>query len=57
MKCEIYIHFAPKEAWGTYKSEELLHPMDPLLSGKFNKNEAIRFLKVGLLCVQEKSNL
>lgn len=57
MRCEIHIHYASKQAWGMYKSKELLHLVDPLLSGRFNKNEAIRLLKVGLLCVQEKSNL
>ncbi|KAL9419026.1 hypothetical protein AB3S75_036892 [Citrus x aurantiifolia] len=52
-----HIHYASKQAWGMYKSKELLHLVDPLLSGRFNKNEAIRLLKVGLLCVQEKPNI
>ncbi|KAH9768249.1 Cold-responsive protein kinase 1 [Citrus sinensis] len=54
---ELGEYYLVEKAWGMYKSKELLHLVDPLLSGRFNKNEAIRLLKVGLLCVQEKSNL
>lgn len=38
-----------------YNSKELMNLVDPMLYGNFPENEAIRFLKVGLLCVQEKS--
>lgn len=40
-----------------YNSKELMNLVDPMLYGNFPENEAIRFLKVGLLCVQEKSKL
>ncbi|KAL6980374.1 hypothetical protein U1Q18_022016, partial [Sarracenia purpurea var. burkii] len=37
-------------AWDMYKSKKLV---DPTLKGNFSETEAVRFLKVGLLCVQE----
>ncbi|KAJ0102031.1 hypothetical protein Patl1_06129 [Pistacia atlantica] len=40
-----------------YKSNKLLEMMDPMLNGNFSEDEAIRFLKVALLCVQEKCSL
>lgn len=40
-----------------YNADELVQLVDPELQGDFSKEEAIRFMKVGLLCVQEKSKL
>ncbi|XAR69082.1 Non-specific serine/threonine protein kinase [Bertholletia excelsa] len=42
-------------AWEMYKENTLVELVDPVLRGDFPKEEAIRFLKVGLLCVQETS--
>ena len=36
-----------------YKAQNLLDLVDPALNGDFNESEALRFLQVGLLCVQE----
>lgn len=40
-----------------YKSNKLPDMMDPVLNGNFSEDEVIRFLKVALLCVQEKCSL
>lgn len=45
--------YASKQVWEMYNTNELQHLVDPILYGNFSENEAIRFLKVGLLCVQE----
>ncbi|GLT88875.1 hypothetical protein SLE2022_068840 [Rubroshorea leprosula] len=50
-------YFLVEKAWEMYKSEELLHLVDPMLNGSFYEKEAVRLIKVGLLCVQEKSGL
>ncbi|GLT70119.1 hypothetical protein SLA2020_422170 [Shorea laevis] len=50
-------YFLVEKAWEMYKSEELLQLVDPTLNGSFYEKEAIRLIKVGLLCVQEKSGL
>ncbi|KAJ8651123.1 hypothetical protein MRB53_004146 [Persea americana] len=41
------------EAWELYKANELVQLVDTMLEADFPKEEAIRFLKVSLLCVQE----
>lgn len=41
------------QAWDMYKANKLLGLMDPKLYGYFPEIEAVQFLKVGLLCVQE----
>lgn len=40
-----------------YNADDLLQLVDPVLRGDFPTEEAVRFLKVGLLCVQETSKL
>ncbi|CAA2985198.1 serine threonine- kinase isoform X1 [Olea europaea subsp. europaea] len=49
--------FLVEKAWESYSSNNLLELVDPVLSGDFAKEEAIRFIKVGLLCVQETTKL
>ncbi|XXG44627.1 hypothetical protein AAC387_Pa01g4377 [Persea americana] len=46
-------HDLVKEAWELYKANELVQLVDTMLEADFPKEEAIRFLKVSLLCVQE----
>ncbi|XP_052172029.1 putative serine/threonine-protein kinase isoform X2 [Diospyros lotus] len=43
------------KAWEMYEANRLVELADPFLNGDFPEEEATRFLKVGLLCVQEKS--
>ncbi|KAL7265100.1 hypothetical protein ACSBR1_002953 [Camellia fascicularis] len=45
------------KAWEMYKANNLVALVDPVLNGDFPEEEAIRFLEVGLLCVQETSSL
>ncbi|KAK9283799.1 hypothetical protein L1049_012053 [Liquidambar formosana] len=45
------------KAWEMYTGNKLEQLVDPMLYGNFPKIEAVRFLKVGLLCVQETSGL
>lgn len=45
------------QAWESYKADNLLQLVDPTLHMNFPKDEALRFLKVGLLCVQEMARL
>ncbi|KAH7537406.1 hypothetical protein FEM48_Zijuj03G0089200 [Ziziphus jujuba var. spinosa] len=44
------------QAWEMYKEDKLVHLVDSKLQLK-NLEEAVRFLKIGLLCVQEKCSL
>lgn len=41
------------QAWEMYRANSLAVLVDPVLNGNFPAEEAVRFLKVGLLCVQE----
>ncbi|KAH0779522.1 hypothetical protein KY290_005949 [Solanum tuberosum] len=50
-------HFLVKKAWEMYNSGKLLELVDPMLNGEFCGDEAVRFLKIGLLCVQEIASL
>lgn len=47
------------QAWEMYKSKRLVDLVDSRLEvdGNFSEKEAIEFLKLGLLCVQEKCSL
>lgn len=45
------------KAWKLYSGKKLLKLVDSALNGDFPKKEAVRFLKVGLLCVQEMARL
>lgn len=49
--------FCLMQAWEMYKDDKLPQLVDPLLNKDFCEVEAIRFLKVGLLCVQEECKL
>ncbi|KAK4730965.1 hypothetical protein R3W88_023953 [Solanum pinnatisectum] len=51
-------HFLVNKAWEMYNADQLLELVDPVLDRElFNDDEALRFLKVGLLCVQENASL
>nr|AMM42800.1 LRR-RLK [Vernicia fordii] len=50
-------HYLVEKAWEMYKDDKLHQLVDPILNGNFIEDEALRFLKVGLLCVQEKCGL
>ncbi|KAM4104725.1 hypothetical protein ACJW30_06G180400 [Castanea mollissima] len=54
---EIGEYYLVKKAWEMYKDDKLPQLVDPLLNKDFCEVEAIRFLKVGLLCVQEECRL
>lgn len=41
------------QVWEHYKANELVKLIDPVLDIDFRKEEAVRFMKIGLLCVQE----
>ncbi|XP_059646887.1 putative serine/threonine-protein kinase isoform X2 [Cornus florida] len=45
------------KAWEMYNADILLQLVDPVLNRDYVKEEAFRFLKVGLLCVQETTSL
>ncbi|KAB2622328.1 serine/threonine-protein kinase [Pyrus ussuriensis x Pyrus communis] len=45
-----------QKVWEAHKDGNLAQLVDPTLQMNFPTDEAIRFLKVGLLCVQEKAN-
>ncbi|CAM8927221.1 unnamed protein product [Rhodiola kirilowii] len=52
-------HYLVEKAWEMYNEDKLPKFVDPKLTGDnlFNEGEAVRILKVGLLCVQERSGL
>ncbi|KAJ9175548.1 hypothetical protein P3X46_014094 [Hevea brasiliensis] len=54
---ELGEHYLVEKAWEMYKANKLLQLVDPMLNGNFLEAEAVRFLKVALLCVQEKCGL
>jgi hypothetical protein len=41
------------QAWKMYKSNELWHLVDPKLGTEIGTEEIIRFIKIGLLCLQQ----
>ena len=47
------------QAWEMYKSNKLVQLVDPVVlnGSSFSEKEVVQFLKVGLLCVQEKCGL
>ncbi|XP_051131923.1 putative serine/threonine-protein kinase isoform X2 [Andrographis paniculata] len=49
--------FLVEKAWELYNAGKLLDLVDPAMNGEFPNEEAIRFLKLGLLCVQETTRL
>ncbi|KAJ8754150.1 hypothetical protein K2173_002049 [Erythroxylum novogranatense] len=46
-------HYLVQKAWEFYNANNLVQIVDPVLNRNFPEAEAARFLKVGLLCVQE----
>ncbi|XP_057741713.1 putative serine/threonine-protein kinase [Arachis stenosperma] len=49
--------FIVQKAWKAYEENNLIRMVDPMLNMNFSAEEVIRFLKVGLLCVQETAKL
>lgn len=45
------------QVWEMYKANDLRQMVDPVLNGNFPAEEAVRFFKVGLMCVQETTKL
>lgn len=45
------------QAWEAHNTSKHLQLVDPMLEMNFPDNEAIQFIKVGLLCVQETARL
>ncbi|KAL2523526.1 Protein kinase superfamily protein [Abeliophyllum distichum] len=45
-----------KRAWRLYEEGNLVHFVDSALEGDFDVDEACKYLKIGLLCTQEKPN-
>ncbi|XP_065856818.1 putative serine/threonine-protein kinase [Euphorbia lathyris] len=50
-------HYLVQKAWEAYKEEKILEVVDPSLNMNFPEKEALRFLIVSLLCVQETAKL
>ncbi|XP_065871946.1 cold-responsive protein kinase 1-like [Euphorbia lathyris] len=50
-------HYLVQKAWEMYKAKKVVELVDSILNGNFNEEEALTFLKVALLCVQEKIGL
>ncbi|KAJ6407430.1 hypothetical protein OIU84_010847 [Salix udensis] len=50
-------HYLVQKAWEAYMGNNLLQIVDPALHMDFPEEEALRFLMVGLLCVQETAKL
>ncbi|KAL9388568.1 hypothetical protein Peur_017173 [Populus x canadensis] len=54
---ELGEHYLVEKAWEMYKADNLPKLVDPMLDGNFLGAEAVGFVKVALLCVQEKCGL
>ncbi|OMO73549.1 hypothetical protein COLO4_27036 [Corchorus olitorius] len=53
-------HYLVQKAWEFYRDNKILQLVDPVLVGlsmNYPEEEVIRFIKVGLLCVQETARL
>ncbi|WCJ34544.1 Protein kinase superfamily protein [Euphorbia peplus] len=50
-------HYLVQKTWEAYKEYNILQVVDPTLNMNFPKEEALRFLIVSLLCVQETAKL
>ncbi|KAJ0027731.1 hypothetical protein Pint_35612 [Pistacia integerrima] len=50
-------HYLVQKAWEVYNAGNLVKLVDPTLQMNYPEEEAIRFFKVGLLCVQENVRL
>ncbi|XP_057427969.1 putative serine/threonine-protein kinase [Lotus japonicus] len=49
--------FIVEKAWTAYEANNLFSVVDPVLDSSVPVEEAIKFLKVGLLCVQQNAKL
>lgn len=45
------------QAWELYRANSILQLVDPIVGMNYPEEEAVRFIKVGLLCVQETAKL
>ncbi|CAN0926894.1 Cold-responsive protein kinase 1 [Linum grandiflorum] len=50
---ELGEYYLVQKAWSAYKENNLVQIVDSALNMNFPEEEAVRFMKVGLLCVQE----
>ncbi|GMN39130.1 hypothetical protein TIFTF001_008352 [Ficus carica] len=50
-------HYLVQKAWEAYLSDKLIELVDSVLEMNYPEHEAVRFIKVGLLCVQETARL
>ncbi|XWS59685.1 hypothetical protein CRYUN_Cryun08bG0143200 [Craigia yunnanensis] len=50
-------HYLVQKAWEIYRANSILQLVDPVVGMNYPEEEAIRFIKVGLLCVQETARL
>ncbi|KAE8733132.1 putative serine/threonine-protein kinase [Hibiscus syriacus] len=50
-------HYLVQKAWEIYRDNRILQLVDPIVGMNYPHEDAIRFIKVGLLCIQEKSRL
>ncbi|KAK6290305.1 hypothetical protein POUND7_001846 [Theobroma cacao] len=46
-----------QKAWELYRANSILQLVDPVVGMNYPEEEAVRFIKVGLLCVQETAKL
>ncbi|GLU18082.1 hypothetical protein SLE2022_344020 [Rubroshorea leprosula] len=46
-----------EKAWELYESGKLMELVDTSLNGEYNAEEALRYLKIGLICTQDKPTL
>lgn len=53
----VFVHVLTFQAWAAYEGNDLLRLVDSVLNKDYSVDEAIKFLKVGLLCVQETAKL
>nr|TKS17787.1 hypothetical protein D5086_0000011580 [Populus alba] len=54
---ELGEHYLVEKAWQMYKNDNLLKLVDPMLNADFLETEAVGFVRIALLCVQEKCGL
>ncbi|CAI0471472.1 unnamed protein product [Linum tenue] len=51
---ELGEHYMVQKAWSNYRAKKLLQIVDPALNMNYpEEEEALRLLKISLLCVQE----
>ncbi|XWS66893.1 hypothetical protein CRYUN_Cryun05aG0240100 [Craigia yunnanensis] len=50
-------HYLVQKAWEIYRTNSILQLVDPTVGMNYPEEEAVRFIKVGLLCVQETTRL